>query len=207
MGTRGPSQELWAESGLHCQLGRWWEVPLLSGHSWLHLKSGTSILTCHDAVDGSVDHLCNCQRLSDPQLCCGSPHRTWGLSAASQGSLALGPHSRTPVLLSLSFALTSDFKICAKSSGLFVPNHEVGIQLRLPSLHDGTSENHRPSEHAGTKYSFRCGRQAALRDQVQTNAIQLRTSIQSVQRPPPHLARTVHWAFLGVFWAGVTESY
>lgn len=119
----------------------------------------------------------------------------------------LGPYSRTPVLVSLSFALTLDFKICAKSSGLFIPNHEVVIQRRLPSLHDGTSEKHGPSEHAGTKPSFRCDRQVVLWGQAHTKAIWLCTSIQGVQRPPPHLARTVQWAFLGVFWGGVTESY
>ena len=119
----------------------------------------------------------------------------------------LGPYGRNPVLICLSFALTSDFKICAKSSGLFLPNHEVVIQLRLPCLHDGTSEKHGPSEHTGSKHSFRFGRQVVLSDQVQTKAIQLCTSTQGVQRPSPHLARTVQWAFLGVFWAGVSESY
>lgn len=171
-------------------------------------SQGHACLPCHDAVRWQwnwKNHLWSCQHLSDSQLHPSCRHKTCRLGAASRGSLVLGPYSRTPVLLSLSFALTLDFRSVRSLVG-FIPNHEVVvIQRRLPSLHDGTSEKHRPSEHAGTKPSFRCDRQVVLWGQAHTKAGSALPS--RVCETPPHLARTVQWAFLGVFWGGVTESY
>lgn len=58
----------------------------------------------------------------------------------------------------------------------------------------------------GQSPAFGVTDQVVLWGQAHTKAIRLCTSIQGVQRPPPHLARTAQWAFLGVFWGGVTES-